>query len=367
MNHPISARKCRWGILGAANIARRNWLSILRSGNGEVVCVASRDAGRADLWIQECQAQHPFPIRPSAVGGYQELLDRPDVDAVYIPLPTGLRKQWVIRAARAGKHVLCEKPCADSAADLLEMIAACDQAGVQFMDGVMFMHGERLPAMRTFLDDETTVGSLRSISSQFSFRADESFLNGANIRSQLAMEPFGCLGDLGWYNIRLSLWAMNWASPVYVTGRAISETADGVPLEFLGTLVFATGCTASFYCSFVAHNQQWAVLSGSKGALRLDDFVLPFDGSGSQLTVSNTNFSVEGCEFRMQANDTTHLYSEHGSAHTSAPDAKLFRVFAELALNGKRDHHWPNIALQTQRVLDALRESARRGGLPQPV
>ncbi len=367
MNHPTSARKCRWGILGTANIARRNWLSILLSGNGEVTCVASRNAARADAWIQECQTRHPFPVRPDAVGGYQELLDRKDVDAVYIPLPTGLRKEWVLRAARAGKHVLCEKPCAVSASDLSEMIKACEQADVQFMDGVMFMHGERLPAIRSFLDDGTTIGSLRSISSQFSFRAEDSFLNGANIRSQLAMEPFGCLGDLGWYNIRLSLWAMNWETPAFVTGRATCKTPEGVPLEFSGTLSFANGCTASFYCSFLAHNQQWAVLSGTAGALRLDDFVLPFDGQESQLTVSKTHFSIEGCEFRMQAKDTAHRFAEHGSAHASAPDAKLFRRFAELALGMARDPRWATMALQTQRVLDALRQSGRCGGAMQPV
>ena len=367
MIHPSTERKCRWGILGAATIARRNWLSILLSGNGEVAAVASRDAERAALWIQDCQAQHPFPLRPDAVGGYQQLLDRSDIDAVYIPLPTGLRKEWVLKAAHAGKHVLCEKPCANSAPDLAEMIQACDKAGVQFMDGVMFMHGERLPAMRALLDDGKTVGELRSISSQFSFCADDAFLNGGDIRSQAQLEPLGCLGDLGWYNVRLSLWAMNWMKPLHVSGLAVRQTNEGVPLDFSGRITFADGCLASFYCSFVAHNQQWAVLSGSKGALRLDDFALSFDGPESRLTVSNTNFSIQGCEFRMQSNDTVRSFPEHGGAHASAPDAKLFRRFASLVLSGTRDSHWPDISLLTQRVLDALLKSARQGGATQPV
>ncbi len=367
MIHPSTERKCRWGILGAANIARRNWLSILLSGNGEVVAVASRNAERAAVWIQECQAQHPFPVRPDAVGGYQQLLDRSDIDAVYIPLPTGLRKEWVLKAAQAGKHVLCEKPCANSASDLAEMIQACDKAGVQFMDGVMFMHGERLPSMRALLNDGKTIGELRSISSQFSFCADDNFLNGGDIRSQAALEPLGCLGDLGWYNVRLSLWAMNWAKPLHVSGLAVRQTNEGVPLDFSGRIVFEGGCVASFYCSFVAHNQQWAVLSGSTGALRLDDFALSFDGPESRLTVSNTNFSIQGCEFRMQSNDTVHSFPEHGGAHASAPDAKLFRRFAAIVLGGTRDSHWPDIALLTQRVLDALLKSARHGGATEPI
>ena len=72
------------------------------------------------------------------------MLAAKDVDALYIPLPTGLRKEWVIRAAQAGKHIVCEKPCAINAADLREMVDACRQHRVQFMDGVMFMHSRRL-------------------------------------------------------------------------------------------------------------------------------------------------------------------------------------------------------------------------------
>ena len=97
---------CRWGILGAAGIARKNWQAIRRSGNGTLVAVASRDAGRAGEWIAENQAEQPFEVVPEAVGGYEELLRREDVDAVYIPLPTGLRAEWVLKAAEAGKHVL---------------------------------------------------------------------------------------------------------------------------------------------------------------------------------------------------------------------------------------------------------------------
>src|SRR5271155_5347056 len=102
----------RWGILGAAQIARKNWLSILNSGNGAVVAVASRKLDSAARFIEECQAQAPFPVKPQALASYAELIVCPDIDAVYIPLPTALRKEWVLAAAKAGKHVVCEKPCA---------------------------------------------------------------------------------------------------------------------------------------------------------------------------------------------------------------------------------------------------------------
>ena len=76
---------------------------------------------------------------PSSFGSYAALLEDGDIDAVYCPLPTTAHLEWVVRAARARKHVLCEKPCAVSAAELSQIIDACDEHGVAFMDGVMFM------------------------------------------------------------------------------------------------------------------------------------------------------------------------------------------------------------------------------------
>ncbi len=132
-----SSSVLRWGILGAANIARKNWKAIWNSGNGVVTAVASRDIERSRRFIDECQAQAAFKSRPRAFDSYEELLASNEVDAVYIPLPTGIRGPWVKRAAEAGKHVLCEKPCATSVAELIEMLETCRRNRVQFMDGVM--------------------------------------------------------------------------------------------------------------------------------------------------------------------------------------------------------------------------------------
>src|ERR1700722_5213259 len=137
-------KKIRFGFLSTANIGRKNWNSIHASGNSIVTAVASRDLARSHNFIAEMQAETPFEATPAALGSYQELIKSPNMDAVYIPLPTGLRKEWVLRAAAAGKHVICEKPCGVNAADVREMIAACKKHRVQFMDGVMFMHNPRM-------------------------------------------------------------------------------------------------------------------------------------------------------------------------------------------------------------------------------
>lgn len=354
----------RWGILGAATIARKNWQAIRRSGNGIVRAVASRDSARADQWIAENSIDHPFADRPEAVAGYDTLLERDDIDAVYVPLPTGVRKEWVVRAARAGKHVLCEKPCGPTASDVEEIVAACREAGVQFMDGVMFMHSDRLPALRRVLDDGTSVGTLRRISTQFSFLAPDDFLAGGNIRVNPEMEPLGCLGDLGWYTIRFALWVMNYEMPVSVSGRLINQTDAGVPTEFSGELTFASGPTAGFYCSFLTEHQQWANVSGTRGNVDLRDFVLPYFGNEATFTVSNAHFATEGCDFQMERHDTRHAVPEYSNSHSTAQETKLFRNFADLALSGAPDDHWPSIALQTQRVMDAALNSARNEGTP---
>ncbi len=280
----------RFGILGTAQIARKNWKAIWNTGNAVVTAVASRDIARSRKFIEECQQQAPFPTPPRAsgsledlahwrtegqdpappraFGSYEELLASPDVDAVYVPLPTGIRKEWVIRAAQAGKHVVCEKPCARNAADLREMIAACRQHNVQFMDGVMFMHSRRLGRVRESLDDGTSIGGIKRITAAFSFCGDDAFLRN-NIRAQDSLEPAGCLGDLGWYCIRIILWAMNWQIPREVSGRMLSHAgptgATAVPTEFSAELFFGGGESAAFYCSFLTENQQWATISGTRG------------------------------------------------------------------------------------------------------
>ncbi|MCA9079246.1 MAG: Gfo/Idh/MocA family oxidoreductase [Planctomycetaceae bacterium] len=361
MTHSI----CRWGILGSAGIARKNWQSIFRSGNGIVTAVASRSQERAQQFINECQAEVPFAIVPQAVGGYAELLERDDIDAVYIPLPTGIRKDWVIRAAQAGKHVLCEKPCADNATDLREMIAACEQAGVQFMDGVMYMHTGRLQKIREVLNDGTSLGTLRRINSQFTFNAPPEFLTD-NIRMSSDLESLGCLGDLGWYTIRLTLWVMNYEMPTWVSARMLqaqgrADSPHQVPTEISAEMGFASGVTATMYNSFRTEHTQLALISGDRGSLQMNDFVLPYYGNQTSFDVMNPVYAAKGCEVVMERHTRSITTDEYSNSHVTAQESNLFRTFGQLALSRTTDPHWPEIALKTQQVMDACLESARSG------
>ena len=357
---------CRWGILSTAGIAKKNWASIANSGNGQIVAVASRDVAKAQTFIDECQASAPVAYKVDAVGSYDELLNRSDIDAVYVPLPTGIRADWVVKAAQAGKHVMVEKPCGVNTAEVQKMVDACDAAKVQFMDGVMFMHSARMDAMRKVLDDGNSVGELRRIASQFSFCADESWVQ-SNIRASSQLEPAGCLGDLGWYTIRIIMFAMKYEMPVEVRGRILNgvkraDSSDVVPMEFQGEMHFASGVSATFFNSFRTNHQQWAHISGSKGYLQINDFVLPYFGNEVTFDVGNHNFSADGCDFVMEKFLKTHQLPEYSNNTKNAQETALFRNFANLVLSGKRDNFWPEVALKTQRILDAALVSANSGG-----
>jgi len=348
-----------------AGIGKKNWQAIFNSGNCVIAAVASRDATKSRKFIDECQREFAFAETPRAFGSYEELIASPNVDAVYVPLPTGLRKEWVLRAAAAGKHIICEKPCAVSASELDEMISACVKNRVQFMDGVMFMHSPRMAKIREVLDDGQSVGEIRRISSAFSFYAGENFFRD-NIRVDGALEPAGCLGDLGWYCIRFALWTMNWQLPHTVTGRILSQSEptggrEPAPTEFSAELFFDDNVSAEFYCSFIAAEQQWAFISGRNGWLRLPDFVHPFNSREPAFEVNRTEIrgpTAAGIQTPIPVSDPAEL------GHATAQNTIMFRNFANQVFSGKLNDDWPMWALKTQQVMDACFESAQKVGKP---
>jgi predicted dehydrogenase len=181
------------------------------------------------------------------------------------------------------------------------------------------------------------------------------------------LEPLGCLGDLGWYNLRFSLWAMNYQRPQLVSGRTLSSlqqpgSQSPVPIEFSGELLFDNGVSASFYCSFVTELQQWADVSGTQGRLFVRDFVLPYYGSEATFEVYNDVFAIEGCQYNMERHARRMVVPEYSNNAVSAQESNLYRRFGELVLSGKPDPSWGEEALLTQQLLDACLVSSRSGG-----
>ena len=138
-------RKIRWGVLGYARIARESVIpALLRAGNSEFHALASRDEAK----LSEARARYSFP---RSYVGYEALLRDPDIDAVYIPLPNAQHREWTIRAAEHGKHILCEKPLGLNAAEVRDMIAACAAHKVTLMEAFMYRYTDRIAKVREVL------------------------------------------------------------------------------------------------------------------------------------------------------------------------------------------------------------------------
>ena len=345
--HPL-----RWGFLGTAGIASKAWSALKAAPSNRLAAVASRDLQRCERFITECQERDPVATLPRAFGSYDALIASPDTEALYIPLPTAVRKEWVIKAASAGKHVVCEKPCAVSSSDLADILEACRANRVQFMDGVMFMHNARMGRVRALLDSPGEVGEIRRVTSSFSFAGGRGFFPN-NIRVRSDMEPAGSLGDLGWYCIRFILWSMKWAMPVEVSGKILtgypSAKGGDTPVEFSGELVFKGGASAGFYCSFLTPSQQWVNVSGTQGWLRVDDFVHPADPHEVQIIANH----------RVHRVATFDAKTASGAPNPMPQEASLYEHFAAQVRTGELNPEWPEWSRKTQAVMDRCLAAAR--------
>ncbi len=250
----------RWGVLSTADIARKKVIpGLLKADRCEVVAIASRDATQARAVADELGI-------PTAHGSYEALLADPAVDAVYIPLPNHLHAQWTIAAAEAGKHVLCEKPLALTAADAQRMVDACADAGVRLMEAFMYRHHPSWVAVMEVVASGR-LGRLRAVQSWFSFYNDDP----ANIRNQLDAGG-GALFDIGCYAVNLSRMLFD-AEPRAVEASVFRDPATGVDTLTSAILEFDDG-VATFTCSTRVETDQRVHVYGSDGRLSIE---IPFN------------------------------------------------------------------------------------------
>jgi D-xylose 1-dehydrogenase (NADP+, D-xylono-1,5-lactone-forming) len=254
------ASKIRWGIMGCARISRRGLIPGIRnSARGTLGALASRDGTVARAWAEE------FGVDTSH-GSYQGLLDDPAVDAVYIPLPNELHRPWVLAAADAGKHVLCEKPLALDAAEAREMVEHCRSRGVVLMEAFMWRHQPRTAELRRRVADGQ-IGDLRLIRSSFSFPIEP---------GDWRLDPArggGALWDVGCYGLSAARLFAG-AEPEAIQALA-HFGPSGVDLTLTAELAFPGGVIALIDCSFEQPFRCSYELVGTRGGIEVPDAYLP--------------------------------------------------------------------------------------------
>ncbi len=250
----------RWGILSTADIARKKVIPGIQGADRcTVVAIASRDVERARAAAAEAGI-------PTAHGSYEALLADTAVDAVYIPLPNHLHMEWAIAAARAGKHVLCEKPLAMTAADAQRMVAACEDAGVRLMEAFMYRLHPSWVAVRDLLASGR-IGRLTAVESWFSYYNDDA----TNIRNIQAFGG-GALFDIGCYSVNLSRMLFN-GEPTRVQASILRDPLSGVDIRTSALLEFGDGL-ATFTCATRAEDDQRVEIYGTDGRISVE---IPFN------------------------------------------------------------------------------------------
>jgi predicted dehydrogenase len=264
----MSSDPVRWGIISTANIARGQFLPGLRAAGGIPAAVAGRDLGRAQAWAE----QHGVD---RAVAGYQALIDDPDIDALYIPLPNSLHADQTIKALRAGKPVLCEKPLCGTLAEAEQVLAVAAETGTLLWEAFVFPFHAQFAAVQKLLADGA-IGELLEIQSDFHFMVR----NPANIRLARDLDG-GALNDVGCYPVRIALELFGaghtdaWATAVW--------GGHDVDVDTQGSLGFPGGRRLLLTCGMRRAYDTFTRLLGTAGQIQLTNPFHP--GRGDSYTV----------------------------------------------------------------------------------
>ncbi|KAA8547676.1 hypothetical protein F0562_004105 [Nyssa sinensis] len=318
----------RFGIIGCAEIARKVSRAIHKAPNSTLYAVASRSIEKAKQFAVKNGLSETVKI----YGSYDELLDDPCVDAVYMPLPTSLHRHWGVLAAQKKKHLLLEKPTALDLDELDMILEACESNGVQFMDGSMWYHHPRTAKMKELLSDSQLFGQPKSIHSSSTYAPGPEFLE-KDVRVKPELD-------------------------------ALAQNSAGVILSCTACLNWDKEETvATFHCSFLSHETMDVAISGSNGSLHLEDFIIPYQESSASFDFTS------GAKF-VDLHIGWNVKPEKVQVASELPqEAMMVQEFARL-VKGIRDSgcnpdsKWAKISRMTQLVLDAVKKSINIGFKP---
>ncbi|MCF8567115.1 Gfo/Idh/MocA family oxidoreductase [Alicyclobacillus tolerans] len=319
----------RWGVLGTARIAEQQVIpAIQKAAHAQLTAVASRSLTKA----QEFAARNNIV---KAYGSYEELLDDPEIDAVYIPLPNHLHAQWTIAAARRKKHVLCEKPATLNAEELQSVLSACQEEGVVFMEAFMYQFHPQWNRVREVLQSGE-LGEVKVLAASFSFPLSD--------ESDIRLSPDkggGSLYDVGCYCVHAIQTVSGKQEPVDIGAVAKFAQDNIVDRSLSAALRFQNGLLAHFDCSFEAADRQSFHIAGSMGTITLSLPFRPDKGNPEFALVTNQGTRVETFEpfdfYRRQV--------EH---------------FCDCVASGNIPFNTPEDSMTNARIVDAVYRAAGR-------
>jgi predicted dehydrogenase len=325
-----------WGILGTGNIARQFSVGVNACRRGRLASVASRDPAKAAAFAQT----HNIPHHARS---YEDLLADPSIDVIYVSLPNNLHHDWTIKALRAGKHVLCEKPFATSLARAQEMFEAARRAGKVLIEAFMYRAHPLTQAVIEAVNSGV-IGNVRLIRTSFCFKVSKW---QGNIRFDPGLDG-GVLMDVGVYCTNFArLFAKSEPDRVHVFHRRHGSGVDDIIAGMLG---FPNGVLASFSCGMTVHADNTASICGDEGYLEIPVPWKP-PSKGATFTIArSTPPKMEGAGVKVPPPREIRTIGDVGELYALEADA-----FADTVLDGAPPFVTAEDTLGNQKVLDELR------------
>ncbi len=330
--------KIGWGVLGAAGIAVGMVIpAIQQSRLGRVVALGSRDEAKAKTAAQTLGIERVH-------ASYEAVVADPDVEAIYIPLPNSLHLEWIKKAAAAGKHVLCEKPIALTAAEATAAAAECKHRGVKLMEGFMYRFHPQTRRVQQLLASGV-IGEIREARVHLSVN----FIDAAdpgNVRFQPALGG-GALLDMGCYTVNAARMIFN-AEPRRAIARLGIDRRYDVDRNVQGLLEFEQG-TALISCGFDTQGLGHYSIIGTKGMIEVPRGFIPGYGTFAAEAII---VIIDG-----DGNRRVELLAPVNQYGLMAD------AFCEAIVGGKETLLPPSDSIRNMEVLDALQRSSKSGSL----
>lgn len=330
----MTDKPLRFGVIGAANIARAFIAGVKPSRKVAVAAVASRDAAKARAFADETGVARSH-------GSYEALLDDPEIDAFYIPLPNSMHAEWVIRAAERGKPILCEKPLSVSAEEARAMFAAARRNKIVLAEGFPYMAQAHMAKVRSLIA-EGAIGKPKLIRSTFGLTSSD--FNNIRLSPTLGG---GCLLDAGSYATSfIRIVAGERPTRVNATARYAS---NGVDITAAATIEFPSGLIAQMSCSFETGYHRHGLVAGTDGVIETNYLNHP-PASGPAVLQIKRGIAFNAVFEPIPVADANGFLLEAES-------------FADYVAKGPQ--HWTGAteaeSVEIMATLDAIRESAKSG------